>query len=327
MLLDRRQTLVALAAMAYAPLVGANGASREAKQSIPKGTLVIIGGAEDRQDGMLVLHKFVELCGPSPSIVVLTAASASPDESWNSCQAAFGQLGVPQIRWLGMTKPMDADKPEAVEAIRSASGVFMTGGDQRRLLSVLNGSATAQALRHALRVKGACIGGTSAGAAAMSKLMLADGSAPVLPEKGAARLDEGLGLLPCAIVDQHFSQRRRLGRLLSAVSQAPQLLGVGIDEDTALVIRLGRDIEVVGAGSVTLLDGRRMVSNAERARSHERLEMMGVRLHLLPAGNRYGIKMDGRPLGMPHSLKEVVTLLSEIDSGSKNDDQGLAAHA
>lgn len=267
-----------------------------------------IGGAEDRKHDMTVLRRFVELCGTHlPEIAVLTGASAFPEDTWRSYQRAFLSLGAGRCVHVDLRSKAQADDARAVESILQADGVFMTGGDQRRLLSVVGDTATEGALQDAYREHGACIGGTSAGAAALSRHMLAEGRHPLRPQKHAARLDTGLGLLPGAIIDQHFWQRRRFGRLLSALAEEPEQLGVGVDEDTALIIDPGRSIEVVGRGMVTVLDGRRMNTNVQEVATRERLEMLGVRLHMLPAGNLYAVCETG--CQMQASLASAIELL------------------
>jgi cyanophycinase len=270
--------------------------------------LMAVGGNEDRREEMAVLRRFVQHCGgPQARIVVLTAASAVPQLLWAGYERAFAALGVQRCVELGLTSREEADAPAAVHEVLGADGIFITGGDQRRLLSVLGGSAVEQALHRTRAQRGACIAGTSAGAAALSRQMLAGGRAPLLPEKDVVLLDEGLDLLPGAIIDQHFSERRRLARLMSAVAQHPQLLGVGIDEDTALVVERGA-IEVVGSGAVTLLDGRHMGSSIERAQPGERLTLAGLRIHVLQAGQRLGLASDEASVAAP-GLKEAVEVL------------------
>lgn len=270
--------------------------------------LLAIGGNEDRREEMAVLRRFVQHCGgPQARIVVLTAASTVPQILWAGYERAFTALGVQRCMELGLASREEADAPAAVREILAADGVFLTGGDQRRLLSVLGGSAVAEAMRRARAQRGLCVAGTSAGAAALSRQMLAGGRAPLLPEKDVVLLDEGLDLLPGAIIDQHFSERRRLARLMSAVAQHPQLLGVGIDEDTALVVERGA-IEVVGSGAVTLLDGRHMASSIERAQPGDRLTLAGLRIHVLQAGQRLGLQADGATVAAP-GLQEAVEVL------------------
>lgn len=270
--------------------------------------LIAIGGNEDRRDEMAVLRRFVQACGgPQARIVVLTAASAVPQILWAGYERALATLGVQGCVEMALGSREDADAPAAVREILAADGVFMTGGDQRRLLSVLGGSAVAEAMRRARAQRGLCIAGTSAGAAALSGRMLAGGRAPLLPEKDVVLLDAGLDLLPGAIIDQHFSERRRLARLMSAVAQHPQLLGVGIDEDTALVVGRG-GIEVVGSGAVTLLDGRHMGSSIGQAQPGERLTLAGLRIHVLQSGQR--LHLDAGATGFAAAgLREAVEVL------------------
>ncbi|HET9641962.1 MAG TPA: cyanophycinase, partial [Burkholderiaceae bacterium] len=162
------------------------------------------------------------------------------------------------------------------------------------------------------RERGACIAGTSAGASAMSEHMLAEGQVSPHPAKGLVDLAAGLGFVPRAIIDQHFSERQRLGRLLAVVAQNPYLLGVGIDEDTALVIERGGGLEVVGRGAVTLVDGREMQSDFLELYEREMIEMHNVRLHLLPDGARHGMQEGATPDSspMPLPLQEAVAILA-----------------
>lgn len=252
------------------------------------GHLVIIGGGEDRADDKEILRRFIELSGGTDrKIVVITAASAIPEKMWAIYDEAFGALGVSDRRPIHIASRAQASDPAIARAVAEADGIFMTGGDQKRLVAMIGGSELDDAMRHALAVAGACIGGTSAGASAMSGHMLADGDVDLQPEKGAVTLGAGLGLLQRVIIDQHFSERHRLARLLSVVAQNPHLQGIGIDEDTALVIERGVGIEVIGNGSVTVLDGRYAVSNVADICNRECPELIDVRLHLLPAGSRF----------------------------------------
>ncbi len=252
------------------------------------GHLVIIGGSEDRTDDRVILQKFVELSGgPQASILVITAASAVPEKVWPPYDDAFRALGVTDRALLHLDTREQAEAPDNARSITEASGIFIAGGDQKRLMATLGGSAVAAAMHASLATGGACIGGTSAGASALSVHMLAEGNTDLNPEKGAVSLGDGLGLLRHVVIDQHFSERQRLARLLSIVAQHPELLGIGIDEDTALVIEPGTGVEVIGNGAVTLVDGRDVVSNAAGAKQGESLELINVRLHLLPAGTRY----------------------------------------
>jgi cyanophycinase len=174
--------------------------------------------------------------------------------------------------------------------ILQADGIFMSGGDQSKLMDTLWDTPAYQSLHKAFHLNRCCIGGTSAGAAVMSRHMIAQGPAVLRPRKEAVDTDIGLGLLSQAVVDQHFSERRRLARLLSTLAMRPDLLGVGIDEDTALVIERGEAMEVIGKGTVTLVDPSQMQSNVNELETLEQIEMLGVQLHVLPAGHRYSLK-------------------------------------
>jgi len=258
------------------------------------GHLVIIGGHEDRQNDKQILARFVELCGgPQAKIVVISAASTVADEMWEVYDKAFSDLGVERHVHLHLETRLDANNEAHIKDILDADGIFMTGGDQKRLLAIIGGTALDAEMHAALKLRGACIGGTSAGASAMSGHMLAQGRAELHPEKGSVSLAAGLGFLHKVVVDQHFSERQRLSRLLSVVAQNPYLQGIGIDEDTALVIERGVGIEVLGEGAVTIVDGRNMSTNLADIANRETPELIDVRLHLLPAGTKYQLPREG----------------------------------
>jgi cyanophycinase len=264
------------------------------------GHLVIIGGHEDRKRDKEILSRFVELSGgANAKIVVITAASSVADEMWQMYDKAFGDLGVTARVHLHLQSRQDANDEEHIRDIADADGIFMTGGDQKRLLAIIGGTALDAEMHTALKLRGACIGGTSAGASAMSGHMLAQGRADLQPEKGAVSLGAGLGFLHRVVIDQHFSERQRLARLLSIVAQNPYLQGIGIDEDTALVVERGVGIEVLGEGAVTIVDGRNMSTNIADINDHMTPELIDVRLHLLPAGSKYQLPSDERPAARP----------------------------
>lgn len=263
---------------------------RDAAHESCAGHLVIVGGRENRKRDMVILERFVALAGgPDARIFVLTAASTRHDEMWELYERAFTAMGVRHVTTSNIGTRDDACDAETEAKVLEANGIFMTGGDQKRLLALIGGTRVDHAMHCALRERGACIGGTSAGASAMSEHMLFDGSNDLLPHKGSVHLGAGLGLVRRVIIDQHFSERQRLGRLLSAVAQNPYLLGAGIDENTALIVRPGHGVEVIGDGAVTLIDGREMQSNFTEVKERATLELADVRLHLLPAGVRYDL--------------------------------------
>lgn len=299
----RRTLFGAAAALAGAPALA---------QSRRIGRLVIVGGAEDRLHDKYILRHFVELCGGTTArLRVLSAASGDPAAAWATYQKAFEEIGVTDCLPIPVPDRDAANSAAVTDLILEADGIFISGGDQRRFMELIWETEAFKALHVAFHLRGCCLGGTSAGAAVMSRHMLASGEATRLPEKDVADLDIGLGFLAHGIVDQHFSERGRLGRLLSVLARRPQMLGVGIDEDTALVIERDTAIEVIGSGAVTLVDGRGMSTNVNLIESRQRLEMLGVRLHLLPSGHRYSTNgLVQRAKGMSTTLSEAIQLLT-----------------
>ena len=260
------------------------------------GHLVIVGGSEDREHDMAVLKRFVELSGgPDALIVVITAASRIPADMWKIYDGAFAELGVVRREHLHIDSREQANSAAAATLLNAAGGIFMTGGDQKRLLALIGATKIDIALHDAYKLRGACVGGTSAGASAMSGHMLADGKAGLHPAKDTVNLGAGLGLVQHVVIDQHFSERQRLARLLTVVAQNPYLQGVGIDENTALVVTRGRGIDVIGEGAVTVIDGRSILTNLADIARRDCPELIDVRLHLLPAGTCYDASADAAP--------------------------------
>ncbi|HWS56009.1 MAG TPA: cyanophycinase [Pyrinomonadaceae bacterium] len=261
------------------------------KKAEPRGgELVIIGGAEEREGPSEILREFVRLAGGKRARIVLVAvASEAPAEVEKTYLAAFRRLGARSVRALGVSARADANDEETLRAVREATGVFFTGGNQLRLSRLLGGTRLDTEL-HLQREGGLVLAGTSAGAAMMSSVMIA-GNAPTLTLRaGMVELGSGLGFLPGVLIDQHFEQRGRLRRLLAAIAQYPHELGLGIDEDTAAVVS-GRVLEVFGHGSVTVIDAGGLThTNLGEVERHELLAICGVRVHILPAGYRFDLQ-------------------------------------
>ena len=285
--MNRRDVLGSAAAVGLTALAGLPARAQSPRMS----RLVIVGGAEDRLQDRVILRKFVDYCGGSQArIRVITAASGDPEGVWQSYQNVFKALGVEDVQRLAIDDRVSAHAAPLQAEILQADGIFMSGGDQTKLMDTLWDTPAYQSLHQSFHFNRCCIGGTSAGAAVMSRHMIAQGPAVLRPRKDAVDTDIGLGLLSQAVVDQHFSERRRLARLLSTLALRPDLLGVGIDEDTALVIERGEAMEVIGKGTVTLVDPSQMQSNVNELETLEQIEMLGVQLHVLPAGHRYSLK-------------------------------------
>jgi len=294
-----------------------------------RGHLFIIGGAEDREKDKVVLSRLYELAGgPDARIVVLTAASSYHDEVWGVYDAAFCALGSRHCEAMTINTREEANDDARAQAIFEADAIFMTGGDQKKLVSLIGGTRIDHAMHRALRERGACIAGTSAGASAMSEHMLFDaGSRDGTIATNDVQIAAGLGFMRRVVIDQHFSERKRLGRLLAIVAQNPYLLGAGIDEDTALVVEPGMGLEVVGDGSVTLLDGREMLSSYVDTERSEKLELTNVKLHLLPAGACYYFDgADGHPQTQSSDGRTVpVALYDVVAAVASTPDAAMAA--
>ena len=256
------------------------------------GDLLVIGGAEDKLGRRTVLREFVQRAGGSEArIAVVPTASSLGPEIVEVYDALFSRLGAAEVYGVRPESRSEAAEPVFVKELDRATGIFMTGGNQLKLSTVIAGTPFGQAIADA-RARGATVAGTSAGASIQSSHMVAFGPGGATPKQRMTQVAAGLGLVENCVIDQHFAQRNRYGRLLMIVAQSPQLLGMGVDEDTAAVITRTDDAEVlrvVGRGSVTLLDGSTMVTNAHEAREHRPILASGVVMHVLPAGAEFDL--------------------------------------
>ncbi len=254
------------------------------------GPLVIIGGAEEKTGHGVVLREFTRLAGGNQArIVVLPLASEIPVEVGEAYVDVFGTIGAASVVPLHITSREEANDPEVLAEIEAATGVFFTGGDQVRITKLLGGTKL-DTLLHARHSDGLVIGGTSAGATMMSAIMIV-GDIPNVPLRvGMTEIYPGMEFLPGVVIDQHFEQRGRLRRLLSAVAQYPHHIGVGIDENTALVV-IGDEFQVIGEGAVTVIDmGTLAHTNLPSLSKGGLLALCGITTHILPAGYRYNLK-------------------------------------
>ncbi len=258
-----------------------------------EGDLLVIGGAEDKLGRRTVLKEFLERSGGTQArIAVVPTASSLGPEIIEVYAALFTKLGAAEVYGVRPENRSQASDPDVVAQLDRATGVFMTGGNQLKLSTVIAGTPFGQAILDA-RSRGVTIAGTSAGASIQSSHMVAFGPGGSTPKQRMTQVAAGLGLVENCVIDQHFAQRNRYGRLLMIVSQSPQLLGMGVDEDTgALISRTdeGRNVlRVVGRGSVTIMDGSHMVTNAHEAHEHRPILASGVTLHVLPAGSEFDL--------------------------------------
>lgn len=259
-----------------------------ASASTVPGPLVVIGGHEDKEGERVILKEVARRLDGGP-LVLATVASHKPEGYLESYKEAFAPLGVTDIQELYVETREQADSEELVGLLDGAAGVFFSGGDQLRLASMLGHTAVETKVR-ALHAAGALLAGTSAGAAMMGGTMLVRGSGSATHRIGDLQMGAGLGFLPGAIVDQHFAERGRIGRLLGAVAFNPRLLGIGVDEDTALVVE-GQTFRVIGSGGVYVADGSGATHTNIASQKPERaLSVHGVKLHLLSAGDSFDLE-------------------------------------
>ncbi len=254
---------------------------------------MVIGGAEDKLGKRRVLAEFVERAGGERArIAVVPTASSLGPEIVDVYAAVFAKLGAAEVWGARPEDRAQAADPDVVGLLDDATGIFMTGGNQLKLSTVVAGTPFGEAIRRA-HARGAAVAGTSAGASIQSSHMVAFGPGGSTAKQRMTQVAAGLGLLEQCVVDQHFAQRNRYGRLLMIVAQSPQLLGIGVDEDTGLVVTPSTDGhvvgEVVGRGAVTVLDGSAMVTDAHAVKEHRPVLASGVVLHALTAGSRFDL--------------------------------------
>ncbi len=254
------------------------------------GQLLIIGGAEDKEGECTILREFVRRAGGTKArIAIMTAATSLPGEVGDNYIRIFERLGAEDVRVVDTVEREDAENPSALEAIEKATGVFFTGGDQARIISRIKDTKLDEAI-HKRYQEGIVVGGTSAGAAMMPDMMIVEGDSTTNPRFEVVEMGPGMGFLPGVVIDQHFSQRGRLGRLISALAQQPAILGFGIDENTAIAVS-DNQFEVIGEGVITVVDESTLThSNAGEILKDEPLAVCGARLHILPHGYKFDLK-------------------------------------
>ncbi|MHB8172414.1 MAG: cyanophycinase [Thermincolia bacterium] len=265
------------------------------------GLLIIIGGAEDKESKCGILKRVTMLArGEEGRLVLITTATENPEEVGERYKRVFHQLGLKKVINLCLSTREQAEDEKMIVEIKGATAIFFTGGDQLRITSILGGTAVDLAIQEAHR-QGTVIAGTSAGASAMSTIMIVEGNSDEGPKQNTVKMAPGLGLVNEVVIDQHFAQRGRLGRLLAAVAQNPNILGIGIDEDTAIEVSNEGQLRVIGAQTVTIIDGRQIrYTNASEAEPQQPLVLTNVTLHVLPTG--YGFDLKNRePLPRPVS--------------------------
>ena len=256
-----------------------------------EGRLLVIGGNEDKEGECRILRSFVEMAGAEQAdIAILTTATELPEEVGSEYRDIFDRLGAGRVRVLHAETREEASRRAVSEAVEGSSGIFLTGGDQLRLTSILGGTETDRSILTAFR-GGAVVAGTSAGASAMAGTMIVSGDSADTATRSTVSMAQGMSLVADVVIDQHFAQRGRMNRLLASVAQNPHLLGIGIDEDTAVLIEPDGRCEVIGSQSVTILDGRHVhQTNVSDSSSREPLAITNLVMHILPEGYGYDLE-------------------------------------
>lgn len=249
---------------------------------------MVIGGAEDKKGKCKILREFVDLSGGPDSVIgIITSATKEDDESGRLYEELFYSLGASSIKSLCVNSRSSAESNEILSRLGDCTGIFFTGGDQLRITTILGGTRFENLLKRKYE-EGAIIAGTSAGASAMSETMIISGPDDDSARKCTLKMAPGLGLLKEVVIDQHFAQRGRIGRLLTAVAQNPLILGVGIDEDTAILVNPEAEFGVIGSQAVTVIDGRSIdYTNVSDLAPDEVLTITDITLHVLSEGYRY----------------------------------------
>jgi cyanophycinase len=264
------------------------------------GSLIAIGGAEDREDTKIILSNLAERIG-SGKLVISTLASEYADEVWEIYRTLFTSMGVKRVKHLCMDHREESLEDPRLDVLADATAVFFTGGDQLRITTRLGGTALSARIEE-IYLRGGIIAGTSAGATAIGEMMLVGSPSEGICKLRDIRMTPGLGLAENMIIDQHFSERGRIRRLLGAVAENPRLLGIGVDEDTAVVVESDGTLHALGSGAVYVVDGHDLsYTNISEVSFNRAMSVFGVKLHVLSNGDRF----DARSRHPAHARADV----------------------
>jgi cyanophycinase len=268
------------------------------KKNSQRGLLIAIGGAEDKKLKKLVLSRMVNAFGAAQArIAIITTASLQPDDAFKMYQSIFLDMGVETIKNVDVTSRKQANAPKAAALLDDVTGIFITGGNQVRLSSILGGTKLVEKIREKF-LAGTTVAGTSAGASIMSQHMIAFGRNGATPNLRKLQLAPGFGFINSIIIDQHFRERDRIGRLKTAIVLNPRLIGIGIDENTAIMIRQDDVFEVVGTGGVTVVDGSKIeYTDVHKIKRHSPITVVGMVMHVL--GQEYAFDLKTRTPQFP----------------------------
>ena len=255
----------------------------------PRGALVVIGGNENKDGHRPILEELARRADGG-TLVVATMASEHPDEQWADYRKVFTELGVRRLQHLDVREREELIADPRLSLVDKAKVIFFAGGDQLKITSRFGGTALCDRVRE-LYERGATIAGTSSGASVMSETMMVSGAGDESHQgTESLRMAPGLGLMPGVIIDQHFAERGRMGRLLAAVAQNPRLIGIGIDEDTAVLFDGDRSISVLGSGAVYVVDGRAMTFTSATETDDRVGSIYGMVVHVLGASDAFDLQ-------------------------------------
>ena len=254
-----------------------------------RGWIIPIGGAENKENDRRILERFVSVSGGQDADIVVIPTASRMHETGSRYEQVFRDIGADRVTVMDFDTRRDCHEAGRLGRLEDASGIFFTGGNQLRLTTLLGGTPVAKLIR-ARNAHGVTVGGTSAGASILCEHMIAAGDEGSSLIAGSVRLAPGLGLTNRIIIDQHFSERDRLGRLLTALAYNPFAVGIGLDEDTAAFISPDEIVEVEGTGGVTIVDGSDVsFSSIDTVSDGQPVCMLGLRLHFLVAGATFNL--------------------------------------
>ena len=258
-------------------------------QGSTRGCIIPIGGGEQKDDNPVILDRFVQLCGGRDAHLMVIPTASKVEDTGDRYRKLFMGLGAGEVSVLDFDTRRDAYEKGRIAELSECDGVFLTGGNQLRLSTLLGGTDIARTLRER-NAHGVHIAGTSAGASFLSEHMIAFGEDNAAPHAGSVTLAPGLGLTNRVVIDQHFTQRNRLGRLITALAFNPFLIGLGLDEDTAAFIGPDLTVEVEGSGTLTVVDAERLkFSSMDQAGPHDPISMLGITMHVLIRGATFNL--------------------------------------
>ena len=269
-----------------------------------RGWIIPIGGAENKENDRHILERFVRVSGGRDADIVVIPTASRLHETGPRYEKLFRDIGAARVTVMDFDTRRDCHEPGRLKRLEQASGVFFTGGNQLRLTTLLGGTPVAKMIRTS-NAQGVTVGGTSAGASILSEHMIAFGDEGSSVISGSVRLAPGLGLTNRFIIDQHFRQRDRLGRLLTALAYNPFAVGIGLDEDTAAFIGPDETVEVEGSGGVTVVDASEVsYSSMDVVNEGQPVCMLGLKMHILVAGATFNLHTRLASAGMLVQPKE-----------------------